>query len=225
MLVCRYNEQEVREMYNIRRYVVGFVQENCYFISNANKETLIIDPGDQGEQLIKELRKANLKPVAILLTHAHFDHIGAVDDIRTAFTIPVYVHKNEAKWLGSPSLNGSGKYREIPDVTAHDADEFFSKEGNITIGSFTFDVRHTPGHSPGSVSFVFEDQGFAIVGDTLFKGSIGRTDLLDGNMKVLVQSIDEKLLSLDEDMIIYPGHGEATTVFEEMESNPFLNGF
>lgn len=217
--------QEVREMYNIRRYVVGLVQENCYFISNKDKETLIIDPGDQGQLLVKELRKNKLKPVAILLTHAHFDHIGAADVIREAFDIPLYVHEKEAAWLQNPALNGSGKYREIPPVTVNEAEVLISKEGNLTVGPFSFDVRHTPGHSPGSVSYVFEQQGFAIVGDTLFKGSIGRTDLIEGNMNVLVQAIDKHLLSLDEDTLIYPGHGESTTVDEEMENNPFLNGF
>lgn len=212
-------------MYNIRSYVVGLAQENCYIIANKQKDALIIDPGDQGSMLIKEIRKQGLKPLAILLTHTHFDHIGAVDEVRDAFQIPVYVHKKEQSWLQKPALNGSGKYREIPDMIVREADEILSEDGLLTIGDFTMDVRHTPGHSPGSISFVFESEGFAIVGDTLFQGSIGRTDLIDGNMKVLLQSIDEQLLSLDEDTIIYPGHGAPTTVGEEMANNPFLNGF
>lgn len=212
-------------MYNIRSCVVGLAQENCYFIANKNKEALIIDPGDQGAALIKEIRKQGLQPLAILLTHTHFDHIGAVDEVRDAFTIPVYVHKKEQSWLQNPAFNGSGKYREIPDITVREADVVLSDEGPLTIGDFTMDVRHTPGHSPGSISFVFEAQGFAIVGDTLFQGSIGRTDLIDGNMDVLLKSIDDKLLSLDEDTVIYPGHGAPTTVGDEMANNPFLNGF
>lgn len=212
-------------MYNIRSYVVGLAQENCYIIASKQKNALIIDPGDQGSMLIKEIRKQGLKPLAILLTHTHFDHIGAVDEVRDAFQIPVYVHKKEQSWLQKPGFNGSGKYREIPDMIVREADEILSEDGLLTIGDFTLDVRHTPGHSPGSISFVFESEGFAIVGDTLFQGSIGRTDLIDGNMKVLLQSIDEQLLSLDEDTVIYPGHGAPTTVGEEMANNPFLNGF
>ena len=95
----------------------------------------------------------------------------------------------------------------------------------MTIGSFTFNVAHTPGHSPGSVSYIFKEDGFAIVGDTLFRGSVGRTDLIGGSMKVLTQSIQEKLLTLPEETILYPGHGEYTTPEQEMNSNPFLNGF
>src|SRR5690606_15022533 len=130
-----------------------------------------------------------------LLTHAHFDHIGAVDSIRDRFNIPVYIHEEESEWLSDPKLNGSAKYPSIPDVCNRQADHLISQEGIMEVGPFTFEVRHTPGHSPGSVSFIFEDARFAVVGDTLFKQSVGRTDLPGGNTGDLLDSIHTKLLT------------------------------
>lgn len=212
-------------MLNIRTYPLGFIQTNCYIISNAKKECLIFDPGGNGEQLVKELKKLNLKPIAILLTHAHFDHIGAVDDVREVFSIPVYIHPSEKSWLTDPGKNGSAKYAEIPNISAKEADFYLSKEEKTSIGDFEFFISHTPGHSPGSLIFYFETDEFAIVGDTLFQNSVGRTDLPGGNEKQLLHSIHTKLLTLPEATVIYPGHGPASTIQDEMNSNPFLNGF
>lgn len=214
-------------MLNIRGYSLGPVQTNCYIVSNKDKECLIFDPGEEAAFLMKELRKQNVKPLAILLTHAHFDHIGAVDALREEYDVPLYIHKEEKSWLVDPLKNGSGKYAELPNYSMQPAkdEHLITTEGDMTIGSFTFNVAHTPGHSPGSVSYIFKEDGFAIVGDTLFRGSVGRTDLIGGSMKVLTQSIQEKLLTLPEETILYPGHGEYTTPEQEMNSNPFLNGF
>ncbi len=212
-------------MLNIRTYQLGYIQTNCYVISNQHKECLIIDPGGHAAEFIRELKKLQLKPLAILLTHAHFDHIGAVDQVRDAYSIPVYLHKAEEKWLKDPLKNGSGKYAEIPSISCKDADHLMEKEQEMNIGDFSFQLLVTPGHSPGSVTFYFKEEGFAIVGDTLFQNSIGRTDLPGGNQQQLMDSIHTKLLSMPEDTIIYPGHGTATTISEEMTHNPFLNGF
>lgn len=214
-------------MLNVRSYSLGPVQTNCYIVSNKDKECLIFDPGEEAGRLIKEIRAKGLKPQAILLTHTHFDHIGAVDALREAFSLPLYVHEQEVSWLGDPLKNGSGKYAELPNyiVAAPEAEHVLTTEGELTVGSFTFNVAHTPGHSPGSVSFIFAEEGFAIVGDTLFERSIGRTDLIGGSTKLLLKSIHDKLLSLPEDTIIYPGHGQYTTPATEMDANPFLNGF
>ncbi len=210
---------------NIRTYPLGPVQANCYLISNSNKECLVIDPGGEGDKLVHQIRVLNLKPIAILLTHAHFDHIGAVDDVRNTFKIPVYLHKKESKWLQDPMKNGSGRYAEIPNIQIEPADYLIEQEQRLELANFTFDILYTPGHSPGSITFLFEDEGFAIVGDTLFEGSIGRTDLEGGDSKQLLESIHNKLLALDEETIIYSGHGNPTRVDIEMEQNPFLNGF
>ncbi|MBQ0137700.1 MAG: MBL fold metallo-hydrolase [Kurthia sp.] len=211
-------------MLNIRKYALGPVQTNCYIISNAQHQCLIIDPGEQGKKIISEIRKANLTPEAILLTHAHFDHIGAVDEVRDTFSIPVYMHKKEQSWLGDATLNGSAKYAQLPNYEVKSADEFLTPSKEVTVGSFNFEVVHTPGHSPGSISFLFHEDRLAFVGDTLFKGSIGRTDLIGGDTKLLLKSIQMHLLNLPEDTIIYPGHDEATTIADEMKMNPFLKG-
>lgn len=213
--------------YTIRKYELGPVQTNCYIVANANKECLIFDPGEEATRIISEIKKNHLKPLAILLTHTHFDHIGAVDALREAFDIPVWVHKKEVSWLSDPAKNGSGKYAALPDyiVAAPAPENIITTEGELTIGDFTMALRFTPGHSPGSISYIFEDEGFAIVGDTLFERSIGRTDLFGGDSATLLAAIHDKLLSLPEDTIIYPGHGAPTTPQDEMDNNPFLNGF
>ncbi|QBP40910.1 MBL fold metallo-hydrolase [Paenisporosarcina antarctica] len=212
-------------MLNIRTFPLGPLQTNCYVISNKEKHCLIIDPGEQGETLLKEIRRLQLKPLAILLTHAHFDHIGAVDVVREFFKIPVYIHQAEKSWLADSTKNGSARFRELPLVECKPADVLIEGEGQLEIGPFSCYMFYTPGHSPGSITYWFEEDGFAIVGDTLFQGSIGRTDLPHGNDKELIQSIHNKLLTLPENTICYPGHGNPTTPQEEMNQNPFLNGF
>lgn len=214
-------------MLNIRAYGLGPIQTNCYIVSTKQKDCLIFDPGEEAAFLVKEIRKQQLKPLAIFLTHAHFDHIGAVDELRETFNIPVYIHKEETSWLTDPMKNGSAKYAELPNYILKPVapEHVLTEEQTFEIGDFTFRIVHTPGHSPGSVSYIFDDEHFAIVGDTLFEGSVGRTDLIGGSMKVLLNAIHTKLLTLPEDTIIYPGHGSYTTPGEEMVRNPFLNGF
>lgn len=214
-------------MLNTRGYSLGPIQTNCYIVSNKEKECLIFDPGEEGAKLVKEIRAKNLKPLAILLTHAHFDHIGAVDALREVFELPVYIHEKEVSWLADPMKNGSGKYAELPNyiVKAPEEAHILRKEQQLKIGTFIFDAVFTPGHSPGSISYVFKEDGFAIVGDTLFERSVGRTDLIGGSTKILLDSINQKLLTLPDDMIIYPGHGSYTTPKAERQHNPFLNGF
>lgn len=205
-------------------YPVGPIQTNCYIIEDEMKNCLIIDPGEEGAKLIKIIQEAKLKPVAILLTHGHFDHLGAVDPVRDAFNIPVYIHEIEKDTLVDPVQNGSVRYPGLPPVKNREADHLITEEGMMKIGPFEFEVRHTPGHSPGSISFVFEEEGFAVVGDTLFSGGIGRTDLPGGDTDTLMNAIKDKLLTLESDFLIYPGHGQSTTPQHAMDTNPFLNG-
>ncbi len=211
-------------MLKIDQLELGPIQTNCYIISDDQKNCLIFDPGEESAKIEALVKKKNLKPLAILLTHAHFDHIGAVDDIRERYSVPVYLHHLEKDWLSRPNLNGSGKYAEVPDYRIKDADVLLTDEKTLQIDSFEMDLFHTPGHSPGSVSYSFGKEGFAIVGDTIFRGSIGRTDLIEGSEKKLLQSIQESLLTLSEHMILYPGHGPETTPAQEKKSNPFLVG-
>lgn len=209
-------------MLNVHSLPLGPVQANCYIAMNERKESLIVDPGGEGEKLVRKISTLGAKPKAILLTHAHFDHIEAVDLIRERYGIPVWIHEREANWLTDPMLNGSKKYIDLPDISIRKADNLFRKEGKLELEGFKFDLLHTPGHSPGSVSFYFPEDKIAIVGDTLFQGGIGRTDLVQGDSDQLMNSITRKLLTLSNDTIIYPGHGPWTTPMEEKSSNPFL---
>lgn len=211
-------------MLKINQMELGPVQTNCYIISNDLNECLIFDPGEEGKRVADFLNKKKLKPLAILLTHAHFDHIGAIDDLRDQFAIPVYLHRLEKDWPARPNLNGSGKYPALPDYRMREADILLDQETALEISTFKMELFHTPGHSPGSMTFSFGAEGFAIVGDTLFRGSIGRTDLIEGSEPKLLRSIKDSLLTLPEHMILYPGHGPETTPLEEMKFNPFLQG-
>jgi len=207
-----------------RQLPLGPLQTNCYLFFNEKKECLIIDPGGDGKKLISLLEQQHIKPLAILLTHAHFDHIGAVDDVRKQWSIPVYVHKNEKDWLSDSSLNGS-QFFMAGAVSVAEPDKLIKGEGKLEIGEFSLQVYETPGHSPGSVSFYAQEAGIVFSGDALFAGSIGRTDLPGGNHEQLIKSIHNKLLNLPEETIVLSGHGPETSIEQEMESNPFLNGF
>ena len=208
-------------MIQIEGFVTGIAQENCYLIHNEHN-LLIVDPGSEGDRLIQEVKRIGKTPQAILLTHTHYDHIGAVEQLRNNYEIPVYVSPLEQQWLGDPILNlsGLGRHDNMTDLIVQPAEyEFEMKE--YTIGDMTFQVVPTPGHSIGSVSFIFDD--FVVVGDALFKGSIGRTDLYTGDMQQLLYSIKTYLFTLPRELPAYPGHGPATTIGHEIDTNPFFN--
>ncbi len=216
----------VEEGFNLhwKQVPVGPLQENTYLIWNEKNEGLIVDPGSEGERIIQELNAMNVTPLAVLLTHAHFDHIGAVDTVRDAYNIPVYIHRNEQDWLEDPNKNGSARF-PLGQITARKAENIIPGEKTLTIGDFSMEVFETPGHSPGSVSFYFANSRVVFSGDALFQGSIGRTDLPFGDHDLLIESIHQKLLTLPEDTEVCPGHGPETTIVNEMNMNPFLAGF
>ncbi|MFQ3542785.1 MBL fold metallo-hydrolase [Halobacillus rhizosphaerae] len=206
-------------MIKISRLPLGPMATNAYIIYE-NKKALVIDPGGDFAKLHQFLTDKELQVEAILLTHAHFDHIGAVDETRKMYHAPVYLHEAEKDWLMNPELNGSGLF-QVGEITAAPADHYFTL-GENQIGDFSFEVRHTPGHSPGSISLVFSNQRFTVAGDTLFQRGMGRTDLPGGSREELEQSIHDHLFSLRNDMRIYPGHGKPTTIGEEKAENPFF---
>lgn len=207
-------------MLEIERLVTGVAQENCYLVYNES-EILIIDPGAEGDRIVQMITHLKKKPVAILLTHTHYDHIGAVTQLRTQYAIPVYVDAKEQAWLQDPRLNLSGLSPNLPDTIVDPAEFEFELRKKYTLGHMTFTVVPTPGHSEGSVSFIFDD--FVVCGDALFRGSIGRTDLYSGNLEQLLTSIKTELFTLPHEFPAYPGHGDATTIGHEITTNPFFN--
>lgn len=204
---------------NIETLSLGPLGTNCYIIWEK-QHALVIDPGGDSRTIMSFCEKNDLDPQAILLTHAHFDHIGAVEALRNFYGIEVYLHDQETEWLEDPKLNGSVLFTGEKIKTKRP--EHSLQPGNLTISDFSFRVLHTPGHSPGSVSFVSNDAKVVFGGDVLFQQGIGRTDLPGGNYQQLLKSIYEKLYPLDDEYIVYPGHGPSTTLGTEKRLNPFL---
>lgn len=200
---------------------LGLVETNVYFIEN-DTSVILVDPANDSDLIIKKLNQINKKLVAVLLTHGHFDHIGALDDIIEKYDVPVFMHKSEFDFLTNVNKNGSEKFKQygLPNVISNAKPQPL-EEGDANVAGFHFNVLHTPGHSPGSLTFVFNE--FAVVGDTLFKQGIGRTDLYKGDYETLVNSILDKLFELDDDLPLFPGHGPYTTV-EDEQMNPYLYG-
>ena len=201
---------------------LGPIQTNAYIIENDAHEAIIVDPGDEMNKIQEVIQSHQLKPIAVLLTHAHFDHIGALDAVREKWQIPAYIHKNEQDWLIDPSKNGSQHFPLVNDMSMQPAEHIIDAPGLLKIQSFTIEVIETPGHSPGSLSFYMKDAGVVFSGDALFYGSIGRTDLYGGDKELLLESIYTKLFTLPGETVVLPGHGFETTVKNEKETNPFL---
>ncbi|GAA0443363.1 MBL fold metallo-hydrolase [Lentibacillus halophilus] len=204
---------------NVHCIPAGPLGTNCYIVRNGT-DALIIDPGGDEDHIIQYLTDAGVTPRAIFLTHAHFDHIGAVSALRFYYDIDVHIHVNEQHWLDDPEKNGSSLFlgRGIKTEQA----EHVLVPGRLQEGSMSFDVIHTPGHSPGSVSFLFHDEQVIISGDVLFNGGIGRTDLPGGDIQQLERSIRTSLYGLPDSYVVYPGHGPETTIGQEKQQNPFF---
>lgn len=198
----------------IKRIPAGIYAANCYIVMDEiSKDIILIDIGGDAEDIIKEVKNLNGNVRGIILTHGHVDHVSGVLDFKEEYDVPVYLsHKDEELMIQRTYIYGS-----FNDKRA----DFSLKEGEvITLGSIKINVLETPGHTPGGVSFVIEDNVFT--GDSLFYGSIGRTDLSGGNYGELIDSIKDKLLVLPEETKVYSGHGPMSTVGNEKRSNPFL---
>ena len=204
----------------VDQYVVGSVQTNCYFaINEETKEVLIIDPGACAGQLAERVRTEGLHPVAVLLTHGHFDHAEGAQELAGEFDIQIYVHEDDRETLENPKLNVSWL---MGKSEVFHADQFLKDEQELDLAGFHIRVLHTPGHTPGGCCFYFPYENTVFSGDTLFCGSVGRTDFERGSMSELIRSIREKLLALPEDTVVYSGHGDVTTIEYERMSNPYL---
>jgi len=203
-------------MYTIERVVTGMLEENCWFITDpATNHCVAIDPGDEAAALIAALDKRILD--GVLLTHAHFDHVGAAEELADYGSALVYVHKDEVEMLAWAPEDARRHGLEIdvpiPDLTFTDGEE-------LQVGEFQFTVMHTPGHTPGSTCFLLRDpetgQQHLFSGDTLFYRDIGRTDFPESKPELMAHSL-MKLTRLDRATLVYPGHGRTTTIGEEIE--------
>lgn len=187
--------------FDIDHIVVGIFRENTFFLIADNKKTIIIDPGGSGHEIVQYLNKNKLTPVMIINTHGHPDHVEANEFIKEKYNIPIYIHPDDADFFDVSF-----------DKPIEDGDE-------IDFEGEKLRILHTPGHTMGSVCIIGD--GFMLTGDTLFAGSIGRTDL-GGDMKVMTDTLENKFENIPGDMVLYPGHGNSTTMEFERRTNPYL---
>lgn len=207
-------------MIKVKRVVVGFIKENCYIVYHQSTgDAVIIDPGADGEDILESLD--GLNPKAILATHGHMDHIGQVGFLKKIFDIPFYMSKKDY-FLTDDELFDS--FRSMIDAHPCPYPDFDLEEIDyINFGEIKFQTIKTPGHTPGGTCFYSKEDKFIFVGDTLFSSSIGRTDLPGGNGRELEESL-RRILQLPDDVVVYPGHGPATTIGKERRENPFITG-
>lgn len=203
---------------------LGETATNAYLVALPHAEgrpCWIVDPGCEPQRLVEAVRRERWSPVAIVLTHAHYDHIGGVDEVERAFgRLPILLHGEESAWCGDPRLNLSA-FRQRP-ITCRDPDRLIADGEELELGGTRWRVLHTPGHSPGSVCLHNEAAAVALVGDLIFAGSIGRTDFPTSDRSAMQRSLDRVLRELPESTTLLPGHGPATTLAQERATNPFL---
>jgi hydroxyacylglutathione hydrolase len=209
---------------------VGMLQCNCSIIGDPEtREALVVDPGDEAGRILELLAKHALTVKAIVSTHAHIDHVGGLRKMQQATGAPVLMHGDDMELYRHLDVQAAWIGMRTPDPAS--VDKFLREGDTLRWGPFEASVLHTPGHTPGSISLYLAPQpqtkagaeaGRLLAGDTLFAGSIGRTDLWGGSLQQILRSIHQKLLILPDETIVYPGHGAATTIGEERASNPFL---
>jgi len=203
----------------IKKLEVGPIMANCFILGcESTKQAVVIDPGDDADRILMELAKSELKVKYLINTHGHFDHVSANKRMKEATGAEIAIHPEDEPMLHELSQSAlmfglSSENSPPADILLEDGDE-------VTFGEITLQVIHTPGHSKGGISLY--TKGHLFSGDTLFSGSIGRTDLPGGDYDTLISNIREKLLIFDEDTIVYTGHGPETTIGNEKRMNPFL---
>jgi len=208
------------EQTEVLRYIVGPVCTNCYLLVNHKTgELLVVDPGDQAQLIEKQIEKTGAKPVAILLTHGHFDHAGAAEALADKYQISIYAHEAERETLEDPGLNLCGM---IGEHKVYHADIFVKDEEVLNLAGFSIRVFLTPGHTIGGCCYYIADEKILFSGDTLFQESVGRTDFPRGSASDLIRAIREKLMLLPDDVTVYTGHDESTLIGYERMHNPYL---
>ena len=207
-------------MYKIDSRILGMVGTNCYLLCNMDiKECVLIDPADSQDEISRMIDESGCSLKGILLTHGHFDHIMAADAVRDKYGVEVYASCDEKNTLEQPHINLGEAYGLKLSVKA----DVWHKDGEILkLAGFDIEALHTPGHTEGGSCYYIREIGVIFSGDTLFCGSVGRTDFPGGSMSEIVRSIKEKVMVLPDDTKVYPGHGEGTSVGYERENNPFL---
>lgn len=200
-----------------KRLPTGMLASNCYILADKGMG-LVIDPGAKARDILEMIREANISIEYIILTHAHIDHIVSVDEIKGELNAKVMIHRDDAPSLGDPVKNGS-KLFGLEKVFAP-ADVLLSHGDIIQVGGMELEIIHTPGHTPGGICIKEKDTLYT--GDTLFRMSVGRTDLGDGDQNALNDSLKNRIMPLPDDTIIYPGHGTLTTIGYERKYNPFI---
>ena len=205
----------------IETFVVGLLQANCYVLWEPKTlEGVIIDPGDDAEKIINFVKKKKLSIPFILNTHGHIDHIGGNTYAKDTLHSKIGIHKLDAILLSNSILCGAGSF-ELSFIE-HSPDFFLSEDKEIELSNFSIKTIHTPGHTQGGVCFFIKEDNLLFSGDTLFCGSVGRTDLPGGSWEQLKTSIEDKLFVLDENTLVFAGHGETTTIRDEKRNNPFF---
>ncbi|MGE5553715.1 MAG: MBL fold metallo-hydrolase [Betaproteobacteria bacterium] len=205
----------------IQTLPVGLLSTNCYLVTDPESgEMLVIDPGAEPERILAAIRASRARVVAIVNTHGHWDHIGANGAVKEATGAPLVIHAADAPWLGIiHTSTRSGMHLPHP-VESPPADRLLRGEEELSLGRHRVRVIHTPGHTPGGVCLYLP--GLLFAGDTLFAGSVGRTDLPGGSLSALLSAIREKLFTLPEETVVYPGHGPTTTIGDERSLNPYV---
>jgi glyoxylase-like metal-dependent hydrolase (beta-lactamase superfamily II) len=206
---------------HIKYVTVGLAQSNCYFLWNDQKETLVIDPGGEADTILNALAQEHLNVIAYPLTHGHVDHVEALADVHAARPAPMGMHPADASWAFTPQNALPPWYG--PPADPGPMERHYEEGQTWTDGGMTYQVLFTPGHTPGGVSFYFEEEGVLVSGDCLFMGGIGRTDLPGGHTPTLMASL-KRLLTLPDETRVLSGHGPETTIGAERRTNPFLRG-
>lgn len=205
----------------VKELPVGPIMANCFILGcEKTKEAVVIDPGDEDERILLELSKEKLTVKYIVNTHGHFDHVAANKPMKKATGADILIHEADAPML--TQLSAMAVSFGLSAENSPPADKMLKEGDVIEFGEYSLKVIHTPGHSPGSLSFYCEQEKKIFVGDTLFAGSIGRTDLPGGDYNSLIKNVSQKLFTLDEDIVVYPGHGPETTIGTEKKFNPFF---